>query len=128
MTNTVSISNPGNFSLKIGCCYNWQDVSRINHYIKILKEEMILGNRQIVGITQTCVNQRSILSVISFQWAIKLVIKAIISDNNYEISRIKDKIILGKVPLIGTGFINEQRLIKSGILNESDPIHRKIQI
>ncbi len=23
MTNIVSISNPGNSSLKIGCCYNW---------------------------------------------------------------------------------------------------------
>ncbi len=79
---------------------------------------MILGNRQIVGITETCVNQRSILSAIFFQEPIKSVIKTIISDNNYEISRIKDKIILGKVPLIGTVLINEQRLIESGMLND----------
>ncbi len=32
---------------------------------------MILDDRQIVGITETCVNQRSILSTISFQEAIK---------------------------------------------------------
>ncbi len=36
---------------------------------------MILGNRQIVGITETCVNQRSILSAIFFQEPIKSVIK-----------------------------------------------------
>ncbi len=69
---------------------------------------------------------RSILFAISFQGAIKSVIKSMISDNNYEISRIKDKIILGKVPLIGTGSINEQRLIENGMLNESDSVNRKI--
>ncbi len=60
---------------------------------------MVLSDKQVIGITETCVNQRSILSAISFQGVIKSVIKSIISDNNYEISRIKDKIILGIVPL-----------------------------
>ncbi|PIM96055.1 DNA-directed RNA polymerase subunit beta' [Candidatus Hodgkinia cicadicola] len=126
MTNTVSISNPGNSLLKVGCCYNWQDVSRINNYIKILRGKMVIGDRQIVGITNACVNLKSILSAISFQGAIKSVIKAIISNNNYEISMIKDKIMLGKVPLVGTGFINEHRLIESKLLNKSDPVNRKI--
>ncbi len=126
MTNTVSISDAGNSPLKVGCCYNWQDVSRINYYIKTLKRKTVLGDRQIVGITETCVNQRSILSAISFQGAIKSIIKAIISNNNYEITRIKDKIMLGKVPSIGTGFINEQKLIEDGMLNKSDPVDGKI--
>ncbi len=107
MTNTVSIFDPGNSSLKVGCYYNWQDVSWINKHIKMLKQKMALGVRQIVGITETCTNQESILSSISFQGAIKLVIKAIISGNNYEITRIKDKIILGKIPLVGTNFNNK---------------------
>ncbi len=86
----------------------------------------MLGYRQIVGITEMCDNQRSILSAISFQGAIKSVIKAIISDNNYEITSIKDKIMLGKVPLVGTGFINEQKMIRDRSLNKNDPINEKI--
>ncbi len=70
---------------------------------------MVLGYRQVVGITEICGNQRSILSTISFQGAIKSVIKVIIPDNNYEITRIKDGIMFGKVPLFGIGFINEQK-------------------
>ncbi len=34
--------------------------------------------------------------------------------------------MLGKVPLIGTGFINEQKLIEDGMLNKSDPVDGKI--
>ncbi len=128
MTNTVSISDPGNSPLEVGRCYDWQDVSRINHYIKTLERKVALGDRQIVGITETCNNQRSILSAISFQGAIKSVIKALISDNNYEITNIKDKIMLGKIPLVGTGFINERRLIEDGMLDESDPVNRKIWV
>ncbi|WP_192572978.1 hypothetical protein [Candidatus Hodgkinia cicadicola] len=126
MTNTISISDPGNSPLKVGCCYNWQDVARINYYIKTLKRKVALGDRQIVGITETCMNQRSILSAISFQGAIKSIIKAIISNNNYEVTNIKDKIMLGKVPLIGTGFINERKLIEDGILNKNGSVNRKI--
>ncbi len=83
MTNTISISGCGNSTLEVGRCYNWQDVSRINHYVRILKGKMVLGYRQVVGKTEICGNQRSILSTISYQGTIKSVIKAIISDNNY---------------------------------------------
>ena len=37
--------------------------------------------------------------------SIKPVIKAILSGIDYRVTNIKDRIILGKLPLIGTGFI-----------------------
>ncbi len=125
MTNTVSISDSGNSSLKIGYYYNWQDVSRINYYIKRLRGKVVLGDRQVVGVTAACVNLKSILSTISFQGAIKSVVKSIISDNSCEISGIKDRIMLGKIPLVGTGFTNEKRLVENKLLNRSDLTHGK---
>ncbi|PIM96013.1 DNA-directed RNA polymerase subunit beta' [Candidatus Hodgkinia cicadicola] len=126
MTNVVSITDPGSSSLMVGCCYRWQNISLINNHINKLKRKMASGIRQIVGITDSCLNQGSILSAISFQGAMKTVIKAIISGNNYGISGIKDKIMLGKIPLVGTGFVSKRRLIESKMLNESDPVNEKI--
>lgn len=86
---------------------------------------MVLGDRQVVGVTAACVNLKSILSTISFQGAIKSVVKSIISDNSCEISGIKDRIMLGKIPLVGTGFTNEKRLVENKLLNRSDLTHGK---
>ena len=49
------------------------------------------------------------LSTISFQGTMKIIIKAILSGIDYVISDIKDRMILGKLPLIGTGFIMNKR-------------------
>ncbi len=105
MTNIINISDPGDSTLSINNDYSWQDFARINRYVNLLGERLAVGRRKIVGVTKSCMNKGSILSSISFQGSIKAIIKAIISGNDYRITDIKDGIILGKLPLIGTGFI-----------------------
>ncbi len=64
---------------------------------------MAVGRRKIIGVTQGCIDGNSILSAISFQGTIKIIIKAILSGIDYIVTDIKDRMILGKLPLIGTG-------------------------
>ncbi len=109
MTNIINISDPGDSPLNINNDHNWQDVGRINRYIGILCGKLIVGKRKIIGITQSCMDGNSMLSTISFQGTMKIIIKAILSGIDYVISDIKDRMILGKLPLIGTGFIMNKR-------------------
>ncbi len=104
MTNTINVSDPGDSPLKAGCDYTWQEVARINHYINIFGGRLISGERQVVGVTEACTNQRSILSAILLpRRVIRIMIKAIISGNNYNIIGIKDRVMLGRVLLVGMG-------------------------
>ncbi|PIM96092.1 DNA-directed RNA polymerase subunit beta' [Candidatus Hodgkinia cicadicola] len=105
MMNIISISDSGNSTLSVNKHYDWQDFARINRYVDTLAGKVAAGRRKIVGVTECCTNMNSILSAVSFQGSIKAILKAIISGNDYKITDIKDRIILGKLPLVGTGFI-----------------------
>ncbi|PIM95792.1 hypothetical protein [Candidatus Hodgkinia cicadicola] len=103
MMNIINISDPGDSTLGIGSDHDWQDFARINKYVSILCGRLAVGRRKIIGVTQGCIDGNSILSAISFQGTIKIIIKAILSGIDYIVTDIKDRMILGKLPLIGTG-------------------------
>ncbi|PIM95076.1 DNA-directed RNA polymerase subunit beta' [Candidatus Hodgkinia cicadicola] len=105
MMNITSICDSGNSTLSVNKHYDWQDFARINRYVNTLAGKVAVGRRKIVGVTECCTNKNSILSTVSFQGSIKTILKAIISGNDYRITDIKDRIILGKLPFVGTGFI-----------------------
>ncbi len=70
---------------------------------------MATGRRSITGVTKSCIKEGSILSTVSFQGSMKPVIKALLSGNDYRVTDIKDRIILGKLPLIGTGYTTSKQ-------------------
>ncbi|PIM96952.1 DNA-directed RNA polymerase subunit beta' [Candidatus Hodgkinia cicadicola] len=108
MTNTVSTFDVSDSGNKIKEGNNTHDIVRTNGGINGLNGEQILVVRKVDSITDVCVGQSSILSAISFQGAIKVAIKAIMLGNRFDVTGIKDKIMLGKVPPFGTGmFINK---------------------
>ncbi len=106
MTNIINISDPGDSTLSINNNYSWQDFARINRYVNLLGGRLAVGRRKIIGVTKSCMNKSSIFIINSIiNGSIKPVIKAILSGIDYRVTNIKDRIILGKLPLIGTGFI-----------------------
>ncbi|PIM95982.1 hypothetical protein [Candidatus Hodgkinia cicadicola] len=109
MTNIVNISDPGDSTLNINNNYGWQHVARTNRYVNILGGRLATGRRSITGVTKSCIKEGSILSTVSFQGSMKPVIKALLSGNDYRVTDIKDRIILGKLPLIGTGYTTSKQ-------------------
>ncbi len=108
MINTVSMFDVSDSDNEIKEGNNTHDIVRTNGGINGSNGEQILTVRKVDSITDVCVNQGSILSAISFQGAIKVAIRAIMLGNRFDVTGIKDKIMLGKVPPVGTGmFINK---------------------
>ncbi len=77
----------------------------INNYINAISGKAALFLRKVIGITHICSHicsdQTSLLSNLSFQGAIKPIIKTILINKRSKLTGIKDNIILGKLPLFG---------------------------
>ncbi len=66
MMNIIGISDPGDSTLSVNKYYDWQDLAKINRYVSILTGRVVVGRREIVGVTECCVDKSSILSAVSF--------------------------------------------------------------
>ncbi len=102
MTDIAIILASGDTLFNVGKSYKWQAVVNANCYINSISGSPAVLLRRIAGITDICMNQTSLLSSISFQGEVKSIIKAILTNGVTELTGIKDNIILGKLPLIGT--------------------------
>ncbi len=58
----------------------------------------------LLGISNICSKQKSLLSAIAYQDVVKLLAKAAISHASYKMSSIKERIMLGALTPVGTGF------------------------
>lgn len=104
MTNTVIVLDGGVSQLERGNREEWQVVASINSELKASGSAVVVFERQIRGVTEICSNQTSILANISFQGAVKALAKAVAKAGTHSLSGIKDHIILGKLPPVGTGY------------------------
>ncbi len=76
-----------------------------NTYINSINDKPIMFSRRIIGVSDICNSQSSLLSTISFQGAIKALIRSVITGGISKLDGIKDHIILGKLPPIGAGYL-----------------------
>ncbi len=104
MANTVIVVDAGGSEFKRGDEIEWQAVARANSKLKLESGEVVVFERRIRGVTEVCSNQTSILANISFQGAVKALAKAVVKAGTHSLSGIKDHIILGKLPPVGTGY------------------------
>ncbi|MFP3038555.1 MAG: DNA-directed RNA polymerase subunit beta' [Candidatus Hodgkinia cicadicola] len=104
MTNTVIVLDGGVSQLKRGSIVEWQVVASTNSELKASGSAIVAFERQIRGVTEICSNQTSILANVSFQGAVKTLTKAVVKAGTHSLSGIKDHIILGKLPPVGTGY------------------------
>ncbi|PIM95180.1 DNA-directed RNA polymerase subunit beta' [Candidatus Hodgkinia cicadicola] len=105
MVNIVTVLKPGDLPFKFMKSMKWHEISRTNSIALMLGMKPVAFVRRIIGINEICSNWTSILSVISFQGSINPLIKAIMVGDSYDVTGIKDSLILGKLPPFGTGFL-----------------------
>ncbi len=79
-------------------------MARANSELRFKKSKVVAVERRIRGITEVCSNQTSILANISFQGAVKALAKAVAKAGTHSLTGIKEHIILGKLPPVGTGY------------------------
>ncbi len=101
MTNIVTILESNDPAIIKGKKYEWQYVNKLNNYISLLYKNTISFSKQIIGVTDMCLNYTTLLSSISFQGTMKAIINALIIGDMYRIDNIKDHIILGRLAPIG---------------------------
>ncbi len=104
MANTVIVEDAGGSAFKQGDEIEWQAIAKANSELRSKGCKTISGERHIRGITEICSNQTSILANISFQGSVRALAKAVIKAGTHSMSGIKDHIILGKLPPVGTGY------------------------
>ncbi len=104
MTNIIIILEADEPTIIKGKEYEYQYINKLNNYISLLHKNTVLTAKQIIGITNICLNYTTLLSSISFQGTMKSIIEALITGDIYRLDNIKDHIILGKLAPIGTGF------------------------
>ncbi len=105
MISFISVFDKGDTSFTCDRKYKFQDISLVNYYINSMNGKLVLFSREMIGVTSLCTYQISILSSISFYGSIRLMIKAILIDGLCVSKGIKDNIILGNLPSMGTGFM-----------------------
>ncbi len=105
MISVVSVFNRGDAFYIYNKKYELQDLFLANYYVKSICGKLISFSKDIVGITNLCTVQTSILSSISFHGSVKSIVKAILIDGICTLKGIKDSIILGNLPSVGTGFL-----------------------
>ncbi len=76
----------------------------INYYINAISGKAALFLRKVIGISDICTNQTSLLSNLSFQGNVKPIIKAILTNMESKLTCIKDSIILGSLPPFGNKY------------------------
>ncbi len=110
MTSIVSIFNRGDTFYTYNRKHKFQDLLLVNYYIRSICGNLVLFSRNIMGITNLCADQTSILSSISFHGSVKSIVNAILIGGICTLKGIKDSIILGNLPLVGT--VNKISIIK----------------
>ncbi|MGP1917038.1 MAG: hypothetical protein ACTS6P_00185 [Candidatus Hodgkinia cicadicola] len=105
MINEVIIINGGQSEYKIGDKLTWQAFSRRNERLKCDQLDLVTGLRILRGISDINVHQSSPLSDISFEGPVKPLAISAIEGSDHTLSVVKDHIITGKLPLVGTGTI-----------------------
>ncbi|MGP1918130.1 MAG: hypothetical protein ACTS4U_00220 [Candidatus Hodgkinia cicadicola] len=105
MINEVVIVNGGQSKYKPGDVVSWQVFAQQNEMLK--RDELNLATclRVLRGVSDINIHQSSPLSDISFEGPVKSLAVSAIEGKNHSLSAIKDHIITGKLPLVGTGAI-----------------------
>ncbi len=103
MANTVIVVDAGGAAFKRGDEIEWQAVARANSKLRRESGKVVVFERRIRGVTEVCSNQTSILANVSFQGAVKALAKAVAKAGTHSLAGIKDHVILGKLPPVGTG-------------------------
>ncbi|WGS83603.1 MAG: DNA-directed RNA polymerase subunit beta' [Candidatus Hodgkinia cicadicola] len=104
MTKFVEITSAGDSKFKLNQHTFWHRVTNANIKLKSAGLRLVKAQRMLLGISNICSKQKSLLSAIAYQDVVKLLAKAAISHASYKMSSIKERIMLGALTPVGTGF------------------------
>ncbi|MGP1922472.1 MAG: hypothetical protein ACTS5F_00035 [Candidatus Hodgkinia cicadicola] len=105
LINEVVIVTGGQSEYEIGDKVSWQTFAKQNEMLKHENLTLATGIRVLRGVSDINVHQSSPLSDISFEGPVKSLAVSAIEGKDHSLSVVKDHIITGKLPLIGTGTI-----------------------
>ncbi len=104
MTKFVEIASAGDSKFKLRQHTFWHRVTDVNVKLKSAGLRLVKAQRMLLGVSQLCSKQKSLLSAIAYQGVVKLLTKAAISCASYKTRSIKEHIMLGALAPVGTGF------------------------
>lgn len=123
MINEVVIVTAGKSGYKPGDIVSWQTFARQNEILKRDKLDLATCLRVLRGVSDINIHQSSPLSDISFEGPVKSLAVSAIEGSNHALSVVKDHIITGKLPLVGTGVIpNKSQSFSFGVNVDDQPI------
>ncbi|MFP3038937.1 MAG: hypothetical protein ACKEQK_00235 [Candidatus Hodgkinia cicadicola] len=102
MLNTIRIIKGGQSEYKTSDILTWQLFSRTNVSLARQGLEQMIGVRMLLGISDVNAAYASTLSNVSFGSPSKSLALACLANKNHSISPVKDRVIIGKLPLIGS--------------------------
>ncbi|MGP1921856.1 MAG: hypothetical protein ACTS4Z_01165, partial [Candidatus Hodgkinia cicadicola] len=105
LINEVVIVTGGQSEYEIGDKVSWQTFAKQNEMLKHENLTLATGIRVLRGVSDINVHQSSPLSDISFEGPVKSLAVSAIEGKDHSLSVVKDHIITGKLPSIGTGTI-----------------------
>lgn len=108
MINEVVIVTGGQSEYNMGDKVSWQTFAKQNEILKRDKLVLASGIRILRGVSDLNIHQSSPLSDISFEGPVKSLAISAVEGKDHSLSVVKDHIITGKLPLVGTGTIPDK--------------------
>ncbi|MGP1916277.1 MAG: hypothetical protein ACTS6G_02475 [Candidatus Hodgkinia cicadicola] len=105
MINEVVIVTGGQSGYETGDKVSWQTFAKQNEMLKRENLTLATGIRVLRGVSDINVHQASPLSDISFEGPVKSLAISAVEGKDHSLSAVKDHIMTGKLPLVGTGTI-----------------------
>ncbi len=99
MLDIVTVLDSSSASFKNKHDYKRQEVINASYYMNVILNKPIVFLNKIMGITDICFKQMSLLSSFSFRGIVKAIIKTMVTDGRSKLIGMKDSIILGKLPV-----------------------------
>ncbi|XXN19698.1 MAG: hypothetical protein AAJB65_00570 [Candidatus Hodgkinia cicadicola] len=107
MTRYARVVLPGDSKFKRRQRVPWTLIININRELSVKRLEIIQAKRLMLGITNLCSTQQSLLSAMAYQGSTSLLIKAAISRTRFKLSSIRERVMLGGLASVGTGIYSD---------------------